>query len=473
MEQKKTFVVRKINFEYNDYTFDFIAEGGIEAIYDNYDSAYAAFRLHETAALEHAYPVLNDYPIVFNNDGTWNENVEKKRHSIYVAEPATENEIRYIRRIHSGRFFTISVFDTTPYVYVIETRRSHYPEEQMLDLDGIPMMFPSYEAAFDHAGDLLTSFCLDGTPDQLSDMPALLQELFDNYPFIFEKVEGYENRMKVADWCDNPSNGHVIKILFELLKEQPFTIKKVNIDHPALRVNNKTYVVRKIAYEFNDYSFDFVAEGGIEGHYDTWQSAFQAFGKLERAALDHAQPVLDRYPQAFNSNGTLNESFDPLRRDCIALPNAATSEERWDINRFKSGRFYTISVFDREPYFYIIETNRSHFKDEKVLTFDRVPAIFPSHESATNYLGFCMESFNLYGTPEELSDMPALLQQLFDSYPDIFEIDEAWENKMMVRSWLADQGVNEALKILFGLLREKPFTIRKVKIDHPALWNKE
>lgn len=231
MEQESTYVIRKIAFEYNDATYDFVVEGGIEACYHTYDNAYAAFsKLEEDTRREVYRP--DYYPQVFHTDGTVNEAWDREGHGIIISDSGTDEEAGDIRRIHSGQFYTISVFDTTPYFYVIVTNLSHYKEEKIVTLDGIPLMFPSHEAATHHLGDCLMDFSLKGTPEELSDMPALLQQLVNSHPYIFEERKPGEIFVNI--WSDNIVINEVLKILFELLKEKPVTIRKVNIDHPSL-----------------------------------------------------------------------------------------------------------------------------------------------------------------------------------------------------------------------------------------------
>lgn len=231
MEQVNTYVIRKIAFEYNDATYDFVVEGGIEAYYHNYDNAFAAYNKLEQEALREVYRP-EYYPQVFNQDGTVNEDWDREGHGVLISEFGTDEEVGDIRRIHSGQFYTISVFVTTPYFYIIQTNLSHFKTEEIVDLDGFPMMFPSYEAATNHLGHLLLDFTLSGTPEELSDMPALLQQLIDSHPAIFEKQETGETLVTI--WYDNTVINEVLKILFELLREKPITILKVDIDHPSL-----------------------------------------------------------------------------------------------------------------------------------------------------------------------------------------------------------------------------------------------
>lgn len=240
----------------------------------------------------------------------------------------------------------------------------------------------------------------------------------------------------------------------------------------------KTYVIRQIAYEFNDYVFDYVAEGGIEAYYHDYDTAYNAFLLLEAASFRRREAVLDKFPGVFNRNGSLNEEFDRKNCDGLIIPRAAVNGEKWDVDRFLCGQFHTISVFDTTPYFYIIETNLSHYTKEEVVTIEmgldgrEIPVFFPSYEEATHHLGTVLPDFVLRGTPEALSDMPALLQHLLDSQP-FFNREDLPENTVEINIYPNNPVSNDVLKQLFELLREKPVTIKKVNIDHPALWNKK
>lgn len=123
---------------------------------------------------------------------------------------------------------------------------------------------------------------------------------------------------------------------------------------------------------------------------------------------------------------------------------------------------------------YVIRKSGYEFNDYS-FTYQSEGGVAAWYEAAMDHMAGYLEdySFNLCGPPEELSDMPGILRQFIEKHPRIFEKDEAWEHKLIVRIDRHYPYINYVVKQLFQLLKEPPVHIKRADIDDPALWNKE
>lgn len=217
-------------------------------------------------------------------------------------------------------------------------------------------------------------------------------------------------------------------------------------------MNQKIYVIRKIAYQYSDEFWFVNAPGGIEHVYYDEAEARQRlqelecpmFRDLDLGNIEQLSPcgcsqqfrqqreALDRYLKETlgKSLFTYDDRYDDLYMEMhIYLPQQVSDEQIMQIRAISGVKFYDLSVFEDEACFYAIwlPQNNAFYSTGN---FGEGYAIyfFNTHEEALERAqsvrwGLSMPGaeppVELPGTLAELSEQPAILQSLIQQHDSL------------------------------------------------------
>lgn len=254
---------------------------------------------------------------------------------------------------------------------------------------------------------------------------------------------------------------------------------------------DKTYIIRKYAYQYNDVYNEFECEGDIEYVSNNYEEAYAAWRTREleafkTAELNHVEPLaitdpemlarskqeLHDYMQA-NFGVNLFRFFNPDGTPewfWTEMPVNATDEQLWEIRRITGVRYYSLTTFDEDASFYTLEIRNPICiiadRDDStgLITYNGEVMFYNSPEDAMNSLGHHLFKFDLTGTPEELSDMPDLLRQLIVS-DEIFSYGETGRQLTVNVPWGRNQSAGKILVQFFALLKEPLVVLHKMPLE--------
>ena len=252
-------------------------------------------------------------------------------------------------------------------------------------------------------------------------------------------------------------------------------------------MSNKTYVIRKVAYQYNDNHLYTKQLGAIEIAFTDedealltlWELECTAFreadlGRFERfcgsagvGAFQSERQAVDRYLRGIFgrtvftsfSNGNL---YAPLGTQ---LPAEITDEQILHIRDLIGMKFYDLWVFDDEATFYGIWLPRKEmFFSEAMGKYGTSIYFFNTYDAALAAVKVRYSSFIWYGDPligslEELSDQPLLLQSLIEQHDGLIY---RRKKRHLYLHW---RGVGEAFVALNALLKQPVFEIRPISLD--------
>lgn len=248
---------------------------------------------------------------------------------------------------------------------------------------------------------------------------------------------------------------------------------------------NKTFVIRKIAYHYSDDYLYVHTIGGIEAIFQDEAEARSAFMKLERAALENAD-LGDIDPLSGCSNEYTERALKFKRyskrnfeRDIVKvdeygtvysergtkLPRGLSDTMLLEIREILGLKFYELSQYVGEPFFYGIWENES----DKFLSYGNAPYFYNSFIDALKKLKSQLRNYfmnkTFVGAMDELSDNPAFLQSLINS-SDKLSYNEQ-EQTLSSKYLSEDQAValNELLKVKGFEIRSLPLA-EVQDIDH-------
>lgn len=257
---------------------------------------------------------------------------------------------------------------------------------------------------------------------------------------------------------------------------------------------DKTYIIRKYAYQYNDVYNGFDGEGIIEyvstnyeEAYATWQA--KELAALRTAELNHTEPLaitdpaalaqskqeLDTYMQQ-NFGRTL---FRFLNSDntpewfWTEMPTDATDEQLWEIRRITGIRYYSLITFDETSSYYTVEIKppirtyeAATWPDQYkgLITCNRETMFFNTAEEAMNRLGHYIMDFTLQGSLEELSHMPNVLRQLIDS-DEILRYNDATKQLSIVIPWGRNHSAGKILSQFFEILKEPLIILHQMSLE--------
>ena len=245
------FIIRKIAYHFSDEYLFSNNEGSIAGEYTDFDTAYAAWRALEIAAVRNTYldqiepltPILKEgepYRLNVNQYLKENLNIEFLVHNpqwpsghavkdgFMLPKTATDDQVWHIRELSGLKFYTLSAFEGTPSFFVIEKKAPFFEDAGIITWGGAPIFFNTYEDAVNNIGNHIADFVLEGTPEELSDMPDILRQIIRSN----EMFEVDKNKQEIRVWVmdrDAVTNAK-LKELFAVLKVPPFVIRSISID---------------------------------------------------------------------------------------------------------------------------------------------------------------------------------------------------------------------------------------------------
>lgn len=239
MEQKMTYVIRRIAYEYNDQFMEIQNGGDIDTTFDNYEEAHSAWRAKEIAAFRNA--LLTHFAPIASWDETgeiyrqqlfayMNFDAEKNRKKgLKIPKIASDEQVWEIRRLSGIRFYTLTEFSGNPEFYVIRTFKPFFDEDELVNWNDTPILYNTYEEAMHDVTNQLMYFNLKGTPEELSDMPDIFRQLIDSHP-MFVRDETPDMIDVVLYHYHTPEDNTLLYQFIEILKVKPFIIEKVSMD---------------------------------------------------------------------------------------------------------------------------------------------------------------------------------------------------------------------------------------------------
>lgn len=234
-----------------------------------------------------------------------------------------------------------------------------------------------------------------------------------------------------------------------------------------------TYVIRKIAYEYNDTFSEIQNGGDIDAIFYNYDEAYtywrtKEIAELRRWNLYNIQPVASWDGSGETIMTELEEflHYDAEKQTVFSLriPPTATDDEVWEVRRISGIRFYTLSSFEGTPHFYVIRLFTPFFDENELVNYNDTPILYNTYEEAINDLTNQLMYFNLKGTPEELSDMPDVFRQLVDSHP-MFVPGEQPDTIDVVLYHYHSPEDNAVLHQFIEILKEKPLIIERISMD--------
>lgn len=207
-------------------------------------------------------------------------------------------------------------------------------------------------------------------------------------------------------------------------------------------MNNKIYVIRKVAYEYSDEYHFSVGFRGIKSIYQDENEAKEQLKVLECKAFrkwdlgdieqfsgcnqdfENQRKSLNKYLEKTLGKSLFCESEygDIYIESETFLPEEITDEQIMQIRQISGVRFYELAEFEEDIAFYAMWLNRENrfctqrdIKEPNHLPyFPDVCCFFTTYEEALEGLGDVFNNFEflLEGKLEELSQQPSMLKSL-------------------------------------------------------------
>lgn len=258
---------------------------------------------------------------------------------------------------------------------------------------------------------------------------------------------------------------------------------------------DKTYIIRKYNYQYNDVYNEFECEGDIEYVSNNYEEAYATWyarelKALRTAELNHVEilgitddDALAISKQELHEYMQINfgiSLFRFLNADntpewfWIEMPESATDEQLWEIRRITGMRFYSLTTFDETDSFYTIGVKKplvtweegAYPPHEKgLVTYNGEIMFFNSPEDAMNSLGQFIRSCIIPGTLEELSDMPEVLRQLIHMNESMLRYDETTQKLFVSIPHRQTDNSSMILGQVFQLLKEPLVTLHRMSLE--------
>jgi hypothetical protein len=256
-----------------------------------------------------------------------------------------------------------------------------------------------------------------------------------------------------------------------------------------MNTEKKVYVIRQVHFDELDNKYIEVGLGEIHSAYTDYEKAYQTYIALEKKAF--SQEYLDQYITRNYEGESIedklvhffesNFQLDVLARDvAMSLPKNATEAQLKQLMHIMHIHFYNISVYDKVPTFYRAKINEEVWEDLYAHHgFGRLPVDTPqeTYREALELGLWCMEH-DLEGVFDAIT--PDIYIGTLDEIAEDAEEMEAYLQKCRVLYYsergerLAKRGnrredwLYEELEGLLPLLKNRPFTIEKVKLEIKA-----
>ena len=263
-------------------------------------------------------------------------------------------------------------------------------------------------------------------------------------------------------------------------------------------MTKKIYVIRKIAYGFDDEQHYERAVGAITDTFDDERAAYQRLTELETARFRDFDPVdyeqFGHYGRYHPHNQAERKALDAflkaefgesflgidertnqyhVKKRFFEIANAAniTDAQIMKFREIIGLRFHVLHAFEEEARFYALWLpHRDEFYRVTYVREDNAIYFYNSYDEALaatkegEFIGV-FDDFNLPGRPEDLSEQPVLLTALINTtnclhYNDAkaqLELRPVWKNDMTEQA--------EHLASLNALLKQPLFEIRDFSLE--------
>lgn len=254
-------------------------------------------------------------------------------------------------------------------------------------------------------------------------------------------------------------------------------------------MQQKIYVIRKLAYYYSDEYFYEGGPGGIEHVYYDESEALRQLQELESRAfrcldlgnIEQLSPcgneqhfrqqreALDHYfREILGKSLFTRDEHDSLYVDMHAyLPSQVSDEQIMQIRAISGIKFYELSVFENEAFFYAIWLpRRNAFYSTGETDYGDAIYFFNTHEEAlakAHDLLWHFRTLELPGSLADLSEQPAILQAL------IQQCDVPLYDEQKAVFTLNNHHLSGELFVMINALLKHPiFEIRTIALDEAA-----
>jgi hypothetical protein len=243
----------------------------------------------------------------------------------------------------------------------------------------------------------------------------------------------------------------------------------------------KSFVIRQIAYLYDDECLRFHTLGGVKQVFSNEEEAKKALIQLERAAFekfdlsdleqfsgcgrrgDMTANVFNQYFQKrFGKEIVKTSQYGAYCERGTYLPKNLKDEDILDIREIGKIKFYELAEFQGKPFFWGIWKHEQYFAKPGWVDYLDAPLFFNSIENAlevaTQKLAQIFYLLVIHGNLEELSETPSILRSLIEN-SSCMNYDG--EKKQLTIQYLPDreaQALNE-------MLRKKVFEIKKIELE--------
>ena len=242
---------------------------------------------------------------------------------------------------------------------------------------------------------------------------------------------------------------------------------------------NKTFVIRKMAYHYNDEHLFVHTLGGIENTFTSEEEAKSEFLRLERSALEEidlgdtaqlsgcskdflkeATNFKSYYKRKFNQDIVkINEHGTIHCERGTTIPKGLSDDDILQIRRTLDLKFYELSSYDGEPKFYgIWLKEESKFKE-----YCGAPYFYDNYAEALkairSELTYHFHNKKIPGSLESLTKNPSFLKSLISNSNNL-EYDTS--NQTLKVKYL-NQDEATALN---ELLNSKPHEIKEISYSN-------
>lgn len=229
----------------------------------------------------------------------------------------------------------------------------------------------------------------------------------------------------------------------------------------------KSFVIRKIAFLYNDEYSEVHTLGGIEQVFSDEEEALKALIRLERAAFEQVDlSTLEQFAgyvrdlvtvDQFNQYHQRRFGYEIIKinehemceRDTY-LPKNLTDEDIFEIREISGIKFYDLAEFTGEPVFWGIWKRAPHFSNPGFVNYCDAPLFFNTVENAREVaMSRLQEIFSeilIKGQLAELSDNPAILQSFIENSQNLNYNPETMHLSTRYLSLEEAQVLNELLK---------------------------
>lgn len=245
---------------------------------------------------------------------------------------------------------------------------------------------------------------------------------------------------------------------------------------------DKTFVIRQIAYWYNDEYLHVRTLGGVKQVFSNEEEAIKELIRLEREAFTRIDlydleqfsdcgPKGDLTAEIFNQyyqrrfGKEIVTSLDNGHLYCergTYLPKNLTDEDVMDIREIGKIKFHELAEFSGKPVYWGIWKKEQYFAEPGWVDDSDAPLFFNSVENAMEValeqLRQMFYYLNINGELTELSDNPTVLQSIIDHSSALTYDQDQKQLKITLIS-------GDEAKVLNELLKDKVFELKKLELE--------